>query len=302
MNDDKQLLSFLDSTPDSILYEYMVSFDKIKSHLFKFGLSPNESKVFIYLGKYGSKTAIEISRTLKIARAETYRILNVLQNKGIVSAAFDHPTRFSCLPIEDAINVLIEAEMANVKTLQTQKDNIVDLWQAIPMFNKKAETCEEKFQMVKGQNSILSKIDEMFSGATKNLLALCPEKFFAKLYYSNSLDILHNCKANLRVLTSSQKSMHIFKGISKAKIRKMHADVQNTLCFIVKDDFELISFVKNNVGSQDMLAIRTDCSSLIYTMTLLFNQIWYNSQTMNLSDSLTDSSSQRDAEDILYAR
>jgi sugar-specific transcriptional regulator TrmB len=301
MNEDKQLLSFLDSTPDSILYEYMVPFDKIKSQLFKFGLSPNESKVFIYLGKYGSKTAIEISKTLKIARTETYRILSALQNKGIASAAFDHPTRFSCLSIDDAINILLEAEMENVKTLQTQKDNIIDLWQAIPMFNKESETHEEKFQMVKGQNSIVSKINEMLLGAKKNLLILGPEKFFAKLYYSNSLDLLHNCKVDLRVLTSSsQKSMYIFKGISKAKIRKIHAGVQNTLCFIVKDDSELISFVKNDFAAQDMLAIRTDCSSLIYTMALLFNQIWYNSQTMNLRDST--STSQRDAEDILYAR
>lgn len=275
MNEDHQLLSFLDSGPDSVLYDYIVPFDKIKLHLSKFGLAPNESKVFIYLGKYGSKTAVEISKTLKIARTETYRILSSLQHKGIVSASFDHPTRFSCLSIDYAIDLLLKAEIENVKMLQTEKKNIVDLWQTIPTFCRE-ESSEERFQMIKGYNSIICKINEVFSDAKKKLLVLGPEKFFLKLYYSDSLDLLHHCKAETRVMTScSRKSMHIFKGLSKSEIRKIPSVVQNTLCFIVKDDTELISFVRNDfVVAQDMLAIRTNCSSLIYTMTLLFDQIW----------------------------
>ncbi len=285
MNEDRQLLSFFDSTPDSIMYEYMLPFDKIKLQLFKFGLTPNEVKVFIYLGKYGPKTAIEISKSMKIARTETYRVLNTLQNMGIVSSTFDHPTRFSSIPIEDAINVLIESEMENVKTLQMQKNSIIDLWQEIPVFTSEDEPSDEKFQIIKGQNAIISKINEMFSDAKISLLVLGPEKFYLKMYYSELLDRLRNSKAEIRFLTScSEKSMHVFKGLSKVSIRSMSSDVDSTLCFVVKDDSELISFMKSDFTHQhEMLAIRTDCSSLIYTMKLLFNQIWSN--TNNIAKS-----------------
>jgi sugar-specific transcriptional regulator TrmB len=302
MNEDRQLLSFLDSTPDSVLYEYMLPFDKIKLQLSKFGLTPNEAKVFIYLGKYGSKTAIEISKGLKIARTETYRVVSTLQNMGIVSSAFDHPTRFSALPIEDAINALIESEIENVKTLQTQKDSIIGLWQEIPVFSREDETAGEKFQMIKGQNAIISKINEMFSDAKESLLVLGPEKFFVKLYYSESLDLLRGCRAEIRFLTScTKKSMYVFKELPRKSIRKISFDVENTLCFVVKDHSELLSFVKSDFSHpQETVAIRTDCSSLIYTMKLLFNQIWSSAET-SLGDS--DSSGlRRHPDDILLLR
>ncbi len=279
MNEDKQLLSFLDSTPDSVLYEYKPPFDKIKTQLYKFGMTPNEVKIFIYLGKYGSKTAIEISRNMKVARTETYRILTTLQNMGIVFSTFDHPTKFSSLPIVEAINVLIESELEKVKTLQIEKNSIVDLWQEIPVFIKEAKASDERFQMIKGQNAITSRINEMFSDAKKSLLVLGPEKFFVKLYYSESLDLLRDSQAEIRFLTScSDKSTHIFKGLSRTSIRKIPFEIDNSLCFVIKDDSELILFVKSDFShQQEMLVIRTDCSSLIYTMKLLFDQVWSNS-------------------------
>jgi len=93
-------------------------YEEIRNELLKFGLTSNQVKVFFYLGKFGSKTAIEISRSLRMPRTETYHLLSSLQSKGIVSSSFNHPTKFSSVPLDKAIVALINAESARLNSLK----------------------------------------------------------------------------------------------------------------------------------------------------------------------------------------
>ena len=130
------------------------------------------------MGKYGSKTAPDVSKALKIQRTEAYQILSVLQNKGIVSATFNHPIRFSAVPLDSAIWTLVNAEKARLKTLETEKNEIVDLWNKIPEFkiDTNEMTQDDRFQILKGANPIAGKINEMIASAQKNILVLGSEK------------------------------------------------------------------------------------------------------------------------------
>ncbi|MEK6831665.1 MAG: helix-turn-helix domain-containing protein, partial [Thermoproteota archaeon] len=74
--------SIFDSMPDTQMYEYKLSLEKVQVELLQYGLTSNQSKVFIYLGKYGAKTAPEVCKALKLPRTETYHLLSALQNKG----------------------------------------------------------------------------------------------------------------------------------------------------------------------------------------------------------------------------
>ncbi len=67
--------TIFDSMEESSLHNYKLSADELKQELVKFDLTANQSKVYIFLGKYGSKTAAEVCKALKIARTETYQLL-----------------------------------------------------------------------------------------------------------------------------------------------------------------------------------------------------------------------------------
>ncbi|WP_166390119.1 helix-turn-helix domain-containing protein [Candidatus Nitrosotalea sp. TS] len=97
MNDQQEITSIFLSESDSKLYPYKIKMEQVKAELLKFGLSQNQARVFIYLGKYGQKSAPEVSKALEIPRTETYFIINTLQNKGIVTAEFSTPTKYSTL-------------------------------------------------------------------------------------------------------------------------------------------------------------------------------------------------------------
>lgn len=279
MRDEPQLLSFLDRFSDSSLNQFMLPADAIQEKLSSFGLTQNESKIFIFLGKYGSKPAIEITKILKIPRTETYRVIHTLQSRGIVSSTIDHPVKFTALPIDKALDILLRTEMENLRSLQDQKEEIINIWNSLPSFTKEDTRKEEQIQILKGQNSISSKINEMIHAARKNLLLLCSEKNFMRLYHSDSLEMLQNTSIEIKILTScSENSFHVFEKMKNMNIRKMPKDIQKNFCVMIQDGKEIILFTRNDdKSSQEMMAIRTNSVALSYPMTVLFDQIWSTS-------------------------
>jgi len=85
---------------------------------FKFGFSSNQSKVYLYLSKIGTKTASQLSKTLGIPRTETYHLLKTLQEKGCIFRIYEKPTKFGAVSIEDFLEKWIISEKNKIKKLE----------------------------------------------------------------------------------------------------------------------------------------------------------------------------------------
>jgi len=257
-------------------------YDEIKDELQKFGLTPNQVKVFFYLGKFGSKTAIEISRSLQMPRTETYHLLTALQNKGMVLVSFDHPTKFSCVTLDKAISALVNAESERLNSLKKSEPILKKLWRNIPDLGEGVSDQEEKFQTLRGGNQVNSKIIDMISRAENEFLILGCEKDFLKFYHANFLDAFENNSVNFKFLTAaSEKSWYIFDDIDKSKVRKLPEAVQDNLCFLIKDEKEMILFVKKANGTnKEITAFWTNSESMIYSNILLFRNLWSKSKSL----------------------
>ncbi|WP_299293898.1 TrmB family transcriptional regulator [Nitrosopumilus sp.] len=275
--------SVFDSAPDSQMYEYKLSIEKVQAELSQYGLTSNQSKVFIYLGKYGSKTAPEVCKALKLPRTETYHLLSALQNKGIVSATFDHPIRFTAEPLDKAIWVLVNSEKERVKSLEQMEKGLSELWENIPTFDAIEEEVEEKFQMLQGSNQIHSKITEMTDNFSKEFLILGSEKDYLKLYHGDFLEAFIKSKQEFRLLSAcTDKTAYIFDDLERKNIKKLSKDVENHLCFIIKDDNEMLFFTKNANSKDEAFAMWTNSHSMVYSMKLLFESLWKNSKNIHL--------------------
>lgn len=275
--------SIFDSTPDTQLYEYKLTVDKVQTELLQYGLTSNQSKVFIYLGKYGAKTAPEVCKALKLPRTETYHLLSALQNKGIVSATFEHPIKFTALPLTKAIWILVNSEKERVKTLEQMEKTLSELWDNIPTFDSIHDEVEEKFQMLQGANQIQSKITEMTDNFKDEFLILGSEKDYLKLYHGDFLESFVKSKQQFRLLSAcSDKTQYIFDDLERKNIRKLSNDVENHLCFILKDNAEMLFFTKNANATSEPFAMWTNSYSMVYSMKLLFESLWTNSKNIHL--------------------
>ena len=256
-------------------------YEEIKEYLTTFGLTPNQIKVFFYLGKIGAKTASEIAKAVDVPRSETYHLLTALQNKGIVDASFQHPIKFTSLTISKAVHVLIDTETERLNKLKKSGPELEKIWEKIPGATSKIEEKkEEKFKVLQGGNQVNSKIFDMILNAKNECRILGSEKDFMKFYHANFLDALDERQIDYKLLTPiSKKAKYIFDELDKSKIKNLCSSVKGNLCFLLKDDDEVLFFIKNEGSNKEMRAIWTNSETIIYSKALLFDNIWEKTES-----------------------
>jgi len=256
-------------------------YQKVKENLTSFGLTPNQIKVFFYLGKVGAKTASEIAKAVNVPRSETYHLLTALQSKGIVEASFQHPIKFTSLSIKKTVTVLLNIEVERLNKLKKSGTELEKTWEMIPdaASNIKEED-EEKFKVLQGGNQVNSKIFDMILNTKNECRILGSERDFMKFYHANFLDALEEHQIDYKLLTPvSKKSKYIFDDLDKSKIKKLCSSVKENLCFLIKDDEEVLFFIKNEGDNKEMRAIWTNSETIIYSKALLFDNIWAKTES-----------------------
>lgn len=254
------------------------SVEKLQNELAKFGISRDMSKVYIYLGKYGSKTAINIVRALKMPRTAIYSLLKVLMSKGLVYATMRYPMKFAATPLERAIVSIVSAEKQRVNNLETNSKNLAQLWTLIPDFLKnEMNEIESKFQILEGTNQICTKITEM-SKKSNQIQLLCAEKDLMKLYHNGMFDKTNRSEKYVQVLISKTLQLDdILKKSQEIEIKKIPSEIQDDLNFAVNND-ELLFYIKHsNESPLKNTAIWTNSTALNYSMRILFSYLWSSS-------------------------
>jgi len=277
--------TIFENDPDSSSYEHKQSIDQLQDQFSKFGLTANQCKVYIFLGKYGSKTAPEVCRALKLPRTETYHLLTTLQNKGIASATFQHPIKFSALPLSKAIKSMVNTEKERIKKLEKQEEELTKLWNTIPNYHNEPDVPkEDKFQMLQGENQIYGKINDMIINTKKEFQLIGNEKDFLKFYHANFLEPLDKSNLELKILTnSSTRTLYVFDEIDRTNVKKIPANTNGDICFVIKDNEEVLFFMKNSEsGKENITAMWTNSNAMIYSKKLLFDLLWSKSKSIPL--------------------
>ena len=89
------------------------------------GLSQTDAKVYIYLAANGPNKARAIVDYLNINRGQVYKSLKRLQNKGVTISSDEHPTKFSAMPFENVLDMLMKLKKEQAKILQESKEELI---------------------------------------------------------------------------------------------------------------------------------------------------------------------------------
>jgi len=249
----------------------------------KFGITKNQSKVYLQLSKNGPSSANELTKLLKLPRTETYHLLTALQAKGIVLGRFGKPNKYASLPFEKAVSILVNNEKIRITDLAKNGDELINLWDKIPSTHiNDEELLDNRFQVLKGKNSILGKLKQLTQTAQKEILILGSDDDFLQFYHTDFFEIIKS-KANLKMLVScSDKTKYIFDNLPQDKIKKFNDKLANTLFFIIKDGKETIFLM--NTPNEEISAIWTESKSILKSLNLLFNLIWKKSNFIQQGD------------------
>ncbi|HXW02655.1 MAG TPA: helix-turn-helix domain-containing protein [Nitrosarchaeum sp.] len=274
--DEEKIITIFDNDPESELYKHKITLEHIKNELINFGLTSNQSKVFIYLGKYGSKTASEISKALQLPRTETYHLVNSLQNLGLVTAELAHPTKYSVLEMKQAIETLVKQERQRINSLAVKEESLSKLWKQVPFFVVDTdESKSEKMQLLHGLGPIINKIKEMIDNSTESIKIYGSIPDVLRFYHSDVFDWLEESFNDFQMIISPfVKSPEFISELDKKNIRVIESDIDSK-CFLVNDKNEVLIFMRNATHpTRETFAWWSDSETLVAMMTSLFDLSW----------------------------
>ncbi len=281
MNTERQI-SLFDNESDTSMYKHKLTLDKIRNELINFGLTKTQAKVFIYLGKYGSKTASEIAKALQLPRTETYHLVNSLQNIGLVLAELAHPTKYTAKDMKEAVSTLVKQEQERIDDLATKKDSIAEMWEDIPFFAVETdESKSEKMQLLHGTGPIINKIKEMVTSSSEDFKIYGTISDLLRMYHSDVFDWIAESPTNLKEIVSPLTKMPEFiSELNSDSIKAIASDSQNK-CFIVNDAKEALIFMRNaNHPTKQIFAWWSDSETLVDMMSSLFDLSWEKGETL----------------------
>lgn len=166
------------------------TYDDLTDGLQELGLTPKEARILLYLIIRKHSTATDISSYNDIGRTEIYNYLSNLMKKGIVFSSFDRPQKYFALTLDKAIDHLVEAKRSALQRLSDSKTMFQQLIDRVSSAIAVPETGEEKesYQVLYGENSLVSAVKRVIPEAKEQLLMLLGEKTFVSLYHAGVMD------------------------------------------------------------------------------------------------------------------
>src|SRR5208283_1827681 len=234
---------------------YTEQLSTVEETLSRFGLLKNEIKVYLHLARVGEMKAGEIAEAISLHRTETYRILRDLEKRGIVFSIFEKPLKFTAVPLDKAIDMLVDAQKIKIRLLEQEKTSLVELWQSMPQ-RKAVAAKKELFQMLEGEQQVLMKANEMLEKSEKEFQVFASADYLAQLYYSDFSDKLKKQadKANITLVTdNSLKSAYFIGQLQWLSESNRIVDDQNLPCIMISDNKEvLIAFHEDATNDEDV--------------------------------------------------
>jgi HTH-type transcriptional regulator, sugar sensing transcriptional regulator len=262
---------------------YNEQLSTIEETLSRFGLLKNEIKVYLHLARTGEMKAGEIAEAISLHRTETYRILRDLEKRGVVFSVFEKPLKFTAVPLDKAIDLLVDAQKIKIKLLEQEKTSLVELWQSMPQ-PKVSAAKKELFQMLEGEQQVLMKANELLEKTEKTFQIFASADYLAQFYYGDFSDKLKKQadKVNVTLVTdNSLKSAYFIGQLPWLSESNRIADEQNLPCFMISDNKEvLIAFHEGDAANEGdakkkdkTAAIWTNYSAFIKILQMLFSKL-----------------------------
>jgi sugar-specific transcriptional regulator TrmB len=147
--------------------------ENTRNALREIGLNAYEIDAYLVLLEGGEMTAMEISQEAKVPYSKIYEVLNSLKQKGWIKNTESRPfkyypvppleaTRFTKMRLEDKY---LNWENTVAETLQ-------------PLYEKRELVERPDMLILRGQQAVLGKVEEVLTKATKEIVIAAPE--FAK--------------------------------------------------------------------------------------------------------------------------
>ncbi len=257
------------------------------------GLTRKETDVYIFLAKHGALKGAEISKLISVDKAETYRILRRLQNKGLLETTLEVPTRFLTVPFDKVLDTFIRSRRDEAALVESARDDLLNDWAKIS--KSRFDLSADKFTVIEGENKIYARIFQLIKEA-KNQLSVAltvSDLLRAERFGLFDTSLRPSAESSVRFRFLAELSVKNVNAL-KLLLRKL-ADqgfdfagrvpdlgLQLSPRMVVRDGEEILFFITSKrekvaTAEKGEVCLWTNCKTLVQSFTHVFEEMWNSS-------------------------
>jgi sugar-specific transcriptional regulator TrmB len=216
------------------------------------GLNAYEIDAYTVLLEGGQMTAMEISREASVPYSKIYEVLNSLKEKGWVKSSESRPFKYYPVPPVEATAF---TKLRLEDKFQSWESAVAEELQ--PLYEKRELVERPDVLILRGQQAVLAKLEEVLKKATKEIMIAAPE--FARAIIASADLLLNGIKKTvsikLMVAGKAEDWMFLkkFTSVSELRIRDhmfgggIIADGKEAMLLLGEDKPSLVIW-SNHVG------------------------------------------------------
>jgi len=250
-----------------------------------FGLTEKEAEVYLFLAKTGVQRAGEVSKRLKMHKAEVYRILEALKSKGLTEETLEFPARFVPVSFEHFLDMTIRAKREEAFNLEARKTKLLTRWQSMVPYKPSPQ--EAKFTVIKGRENIYSRILELIEHASTDVLAMTDSIGIVRSEQAGIFDLTEKHDIRFRILTNVRKENYRFVKTVLQKTLLKHFEIEGRHKdlgaksyprFVIRDNDEIVFFLtpteEGSSTNQEETILWTNNVEIVSALKMFFEAAW----------------------------
>lgn len=227
--------------------------ENARAALREMGLNAYEIDAYIVLLGGGQMTAMEISQEAKVPYSKIYEVLNSLKEKGWIKSNESRPFKYYPVPPLEATR---STKMRLEDKYLSWESTVTETLQ--PLYEKRELIERPDMLILRGQQAVLGKLEEVLTKATKEVVIAAPE--FAKPVITLAQPLLGNGlkkTVSVKLMAAGKKEDWLFlrkyTGLKELRIRDhmfgggVIADGKEAMLFLGEDKPTLVIW-SNHVG------------------------------------------------------
>ena len=263
----------------------VVTETEIVSILRDFGLTEKEAEVYLFIAKTGVQRAGEVSKRLKMHKAQVYRILQVLQSRGLAEATLEFPARFVPVSFEHFLNMTIRAKREETAQLEARKSNLLTRWESI--IPDRPSPDQAKFTVIKGRDNLYSRIIELIEHANTEVLAMVDSIGIIRSEEAGVFDLTEKHDIRFRILTNIKRDNYRFVKAVLQKTLPRHFEIEGRHKdlgakqyprFVIRDNDEIVFFLtpteESSTPEQEETVLWTNSHEIVSALKIFFEGTW----------------------------
>jgi sugar-specific transcriptional regulator TrmB len=231
--------------------------EDLVSKLTRFGFTINQAKVYLSIIQNESVTVGEIAKISQLHRQDIYKMIPILEKKGLIIKTIDKPVLISVVPIQKALNHLLDEEKEKINRKVSQLElNLKEINDEVSNYPHKEKTIEAQllFQLTTDEQ-IKNRADLTFENAKKSYdlhINMDLINAISKILTVRFQQL--NKNVHIRMIIENTNKKEVNKVIQTLSIKNRHFELKlkkpsDTISYYVIDGNELWITLKKKTES-----------------------------------------------------